>query len=296
LQALKAARQRNNSLVLNDAQKNVEAARRRLQLWDVSDAQIDGLARSGKVRKSLTFYSPCSGIVVRKNAFEGAYAPAGRLLYRVADLSKVWVYLFAYQNQIHCVYLGQGATLRLPNLPGRTFEGKVIYIYPYLDPKNRAVKVRLEFDNPHLLLKPGMYADVRLEPHRMGIGIKIPQSAILQTGQRSLVYLSEPGNKFRAREITTGMESDGGMMIVLSGLEAGQRIVAAPSFLMDSESRLRAVDLRFGPAPDWMKLVPPRPMPGMKMPGMKMPGMQPRKPMPGMDHKRPMTGREGGRK
>ncbi len=284
------------------AQQNVSTARQRLRFWDVNDQQIDELARTGKTKKTITFYSPFEGIAVEKHAFAGKYMQAGQLLYRIADLSKVWVYVFVYQNQIHCTFEGQQATLHLANLPDRDFYGKVIYIYPYLNPKNRAAKVRLEFENPDLLLKPGMYASVFLEPHRMGIGIKIPQTATLQTGERSLVYLVEPGNKFRAQQITMGMELDGGMMHVLTGLKAGQQIVASPSFLMDSESRLRAVNRRFGPAPDWMKLMPPTQMPGMAMPGMEMPGMKmpgmeqkksmtsmtPEKPMPGMDHKQPM--------
>ena len=211
-------------------EQNVNMARQRLRFWDVTDQQIDELAQTGKVRKSLTFYSPFDGIVVEKHAFEGKFLPAGQLLYRVADLSKVWAYVFVYQNQIHCVYEGQGATLRLANLPGHTFQGKVVYIYPYLDPKNRAVKVRLEFDNPDLVLKPGMFADILLEPHKMGTGIKIPHTAILQTGERSLVYLSEPGNKFQAQEVTTGMELDGGMTAVLTGLKEGQQHRRGPQF------------------------------------------------------------------
>ena len=198
LQALQQARETNNAEVVASAQQNVSTARQRLRFWDVSDQQIDELARTGKTKKTITFYSPFEGIAVEKHAFAGKYMQAGQLLYRIADLSKVWVYVFVYQNQIHCTFEGQKATLHLANLPDREFHGKVIYIYPYLDPKNRAAKVRLEFENPDLLLKPGMYASVALEPHRMGIGIKIPQTAILQTGVRSLVYLSEPGNKFHA--------------------------------------------------------------------------------------------------
>ena len=315
LRAWQQAKQTNNPAVLEGAQQNVDAARQRLRFWDVTDKQIDELAKTGKVRKSLTFYSPFDGIVVEKHAFEGKFLPAGQLLYRVADLSKVWVHVFAYQNQLHCVYEGQGARLRLANLPGHDIQGKVIYIYPYLDPINRAVQVRLEFDNPDLVLKPGMYADILLQPHEMGIGIKVPQKSILQTGQRSLVYLSEPGNKFQAREITAGTELDGGMVEVLAGLEAGQQIVAAPSFLMDSESRLRAVNRRFGPAPNWteqtaadadagnadagdearwihagMKDGPP--MPEMKHEG-ATPDTKREVPMPGMKHEHQMPATKG---
>jgi len=290
LRAWEQAKRTNNPAVLEGAEQNVSIARQRLRFWDVTEEQIDELARTGKVRKSLTFYSPFDGIVVAKHAFQGKFLPAGELLYRVADLSKVWVYVFAYQNQLHCVYKDQGATLRLANLPGRPFRGRVIYIYPYLDPTNRAAKVRLEFDNPGLVLKPGMFADILLDPHQMGTGLKIPQEAILQTGERSLVYLSLPENKFQSQAITTGMELDGGMVEVLTGLHEGQQIVASPSFLMDSESRLRAVDRRFGPAPNWM--AQPRPM---EMPGMKMPGMEHEGAMPGMEHQQAMPAGKGGR-
>jgi Cu(I)/Ag(I) efflux system membrane fusion protein len=282
LQAWQEAKRTNNAAVLEVTGQNVATARQRLRFWDVTDKQIDELVRTGKVRKALEFYSPFDGIVVEKHAFAGKYLPAGQLLYRVADLAKVWVHVFVYQNQIHCVGEGQGATLRLANLPGRAFQGKVVYIYPYLDPTNRAVKVRLEFENPGLVLKPGMFADVLLAPHRMGTGIKIPQKAVLRTGERSLVYLSRPENKFQPREVTTGMELDGGMVEVLAGLQEGEPIVTAPSFLMDSESRLRAVDRRFGPAPDWMKLMPP-----VKMPGMNMPGMEGDRQMPATKGSRP---------
>ncbi len=295
LQALQQARQTNDASVIASARQNVRGTRQRLRFWDITDQQIDALARTGKTRKTLTFSSPFEGVVIAKHAFAGKYMQAGQLLYRIADLSKVWVYVFAYQNQIHCTFEGQKATLRLANLRDREFHGKVIYIYPFLDPKSRAAKVRLEFDNPHLLLKPGMYASVVLEPHRMGMGIKIPRTAILQTGVRSLVYLSEPGNKLHARQVATGMELDGGMMHILTGLREGQQIVASPSFLMDSESRLRAVNRRFGPAPDWMKRMPKMEMPGMAMPGMemptmKMPEMEHNPPMPGRNHKKPMPG------
>lgn len=298
VQAWRQAKQTDNPTVLEGAEQNVNAARQRLRFWDVTAQQIDELARTGKIRKSLVFYSPFEGVVVEKHAFEGKFLPAGQPLYRIADLSKVWGHVFAYPNQLHCVYEGQDATLRVAGLPDRTFHGTVVYIYPYLDPTNRAVKVRLEFENPDLVLKPGMYADIQLAPHRMGIGIKVPQKTILQTGQRSLVYLSEPENKFRAQGVTTGMELDDGMIEIFAGLHEGQQIVAAPSFLMDSESRLRAMNRRFGPAPDWTEKTPPMAMPGMKhegaTPGVKhempMPGTKHEDQMPGMESKEPMSG------
>lgn len=227
------------------AQQNVESARQRLHYMDLTDQQIDEVARARKVPKTMTFYSPFDGIVTRKMVFDGQYMKAGSMLYRIADLSKVWAYFYIYQNEIHCVYEGQGATMTLANLPGYQFQGKVVYVYPYLEPRIRAVKVRVEFDNPELLLKPDMFVQVELEPHHMGVGLKLPQQAILDTGTRQLVYVALPENKFRAREVTTGIELDEGYLEILSGLAEGERVVTSGQFLLDSESRLRLVDRKF---------------------------------------------------
>lgn len=267
-QALTALGPQADAETRREAEQNVESARERLRYWDLTDRQIDDLVKAGKVQKTVTFYSPYDGIVTEKMAFEGEYMKAGSMLYRIADLSKVWVYLYVYQNQIHCVYEGQGATMTLANLPGHEFHGRVVYIYPYLEPKIRAVKVRLEFDNPELILKPDMFAQVVLEPHRMGDGLKIARRAILDTGTRQLVYLALPDDKFAAREVTTGMELDGGKIEVLSGLTAGERIVLSEQFLVDSESRLRLVNRKFlEPAATSSGMVPvPYGMPDMQRP------------------------------
>ncbi len=218
--------------------------------------------------ETVPFTSPFSGIVIEKKAFDGKFVPAGDLLYRIADLTKVWVYVYIFQDEVHCVYEGQAATLTLPELPGRTFDGKVVYVYPYLEPKIRAVKVRLEFDNPDLALKPEMYAHVDLAPHRMGDGLKVPQSALIDTGRRKLAYVARPDHMFEPREVTTGMSLDGDMIEILSGLREGEPVVTSSQFLLDSESRLRSINRKFEPPSP-----PPQPdhrnMPGMKnMPGM----------------------------
>ncbi len=233
----------------SDVKTNTEAARTKLQYLDMTDEQIDELARKGVVQKTLTYYSPFSGIVVEKKAFQGKAIPAGRLLYRIADLSKVWVNVFVYENQIHCVYEGQKATLTLSELPDRTFEGTVVFVYPYLEPKSRTVKVRLEFENPDLKLMPDMFGRVKLEPHSMGEGLSVDQRVVMQTGKRDLVYIALQENRFESREIRTGMELDGGMIEVLSGLEAGERVVASPNFLLDSESRIRLMNRKFRDPP-----------------------------------------------
>ncbi len=231
----------------DSAVDNLQSTRVKLRYLDMTDEQIDQLARKGVIQRTLTYYSPYSGIVVKKEAFAGKAIPAGQLLYRIADLSKVWVDVFVYENQIHCVYEGQEATLTLPELPDRTFPGKVSYIYPYLEPKSRTVKVRLEFANPDLLLMPDMFGRVKLQLHRMGEGLSVPRTAVMQTGIRTLVYIALAGDRFEPREIRTGMELDGNKLEVLGGLEAGDRVVASPDFLLDSESRVRLVNRKFRP-------------------------------------------------
>ncbi len=266
-----------------ETERNLENVRRRLRYWDVSEDQIETVEKSGKVSRTVGFTSPFSGIVVEKRAFEGKFVPAGDLLYRIADLSKVWVYVYVYQDETHCVFEGQPATLSLPGLPGRTFSGKVVYIYPFLEPKIRAMKVRLEFENPELLLKPEMFAHVDLAPHEMGQGLKIPGSVVLDTGRRKLVYVVGPDDTFEPREVTTGMRLDGGMVHVLSGLKEGERLVASSQFLMDSESRLKSINRKFEPLPraqvEESDMSPG--MEGMKgMPGMPGMGRMPEMPKP----------------
>jgi len=268
---LKQDRDRELRGALAQDEENLEAAKQRLRYVDVTDKQIDLLISRGKVPKTLTFSSPADGIVTEKEAVEGSFVRAGELLYRIADLSVVWADVYVYPNQIHCVYDGQQATLKLPNLSGQSFQGKVVYVYPYLQPENRTVKVRLEFQNPELLLKPGMFAQVQLEPHRMGEGVNVLEQAVMHTGRRDLAYVALPGNKFEAREVMLGMELDGGMVEVLGGLRGGERVVTSEEFLMDSDSRLRSINLRFESVPVRdTKKAKSEPHQHEMMPGMKM--------------------------
>ncbi len=232
-----------------NAADNLRSARVKLRYLDMTDEQIDELAKQGTIQKTLKYHSPFSGIIVEKNAFAGTAIPEGKLLYRIADLSLVWVSVFVYETQIHCVHQGQAATLTLPELPGREFKGKVTFVYPYLDPKSRTAQVRLEFENPDLALMPDMFGHIQLEPHTMGEGLRVPRTAVMETGKRSLVYVALPQNRFEAREVRTGMELDNDQLEILSGLQPGERVVVTPDFLMDSESRIRLINRKFLPPP-----------------------------------------------
>ena len=279
LQALEKTAARSSDAARQDAQSILDAAGEKFLYLDVTQSQIDDLAREKKVRKTVAFYSPFDGIVFRKGVFEGTYVKAGSLLYQIVDLSTIWVTMYLDADQSHCVEKGQQATMTLSNLPGYKFSGKLTYIYPDLDLKTRSLRVRLEFSNPDLLLKPGMFTNVVLAPREMGEGLLIPQRAVLRTGTREAVYVSltdedsRPTGKFEARSVTTGMRLDGNKVQLLDGLKAGEQVVLSGNFLFDSESRLPSIDRKLLESSEWTEGAS-RPMRGMDMPekrGMDMP-------------------------
>lgn len=223
----------------DQAERLVEAARVQLKYFDISDAQIDELRRTREITKTLTINSPASGIVTEKMALEGMYVKPGMRLYTLADLSTVWVYVDVYEYQLPWVRIGQDATMTLPYLPGRTYEGEVVYVYPYLEEQTRVIKVRLEFPNPELALKPGMYATVTLKSELEREAVLVPREAYIDSGVRRVAFLALPGGKFQPREIDVGVEAEDGMVEVRQGLEPGDRVVVSGQFLLDAESKLK---------------------------------------------------------
>ena len=162
-----------------------ESAKRRLKLWDINDDQIKTLEETGQAKKTLTLYSPFSGIVLEKAAYKGMNVMPGVALYKLADLSVVWLYADVYEYELPFIRLGQQATVQLSYLPGEAFTGKAIYIYPSLDPSTRTAKVRFELPNPHGKLKPEMYANVEIKVH-LGSKLAVPEGAIIDTGIRQI--------------------------------------------------------------------------------------------------------------
>jgi Cu(I)/Ag(I) efflux system membrane fusion protein/cobalt-zinc-cadmium efflux system membrane fusion protein len=221
------------------ASRLVEAARVQLRYFDVSDDQIDQLQRSGEIQKTLTIHSPARGIVTEKMALEGMYVQPGMRLYTIADLDKVWVLLDIYEYQLPWVRIAQKAIMTLPYIPGRQFAGQVVYIYPYLQQQTRVVKVRLEFENPALELKPDMYANVTLQADLDRQALLIPREAYIDSGTRKVSFVDLDGGKFEPREVQVGVEAEDGMVEVLSGLEVGERVVVSGQFMLDAESKLR---------------------------------------------------------
>lgn len=223
----------------DQARQLVEAARVRLRYYDVSDDQIEALARTREIQKTLTIHSPARGIVTEKMALEGMYLTPGMRLYAIADLSKVWVYVDIYEYQLPWVRVGQEARMSLPYIPNRDFAGQVTYIYPYLDKQTRVIKVRLEFENPSLALKPAMYANVTLRADLDTSALLISREAFIDSGLRKVAFLALGDGKFQPREIQTGVEAEDGMVEVQHGLEEGDRVVTSGQFLLDAESKLK---------------------------------------------------------
>ncbi|HEX9052740.1 MAG TPA: efflux RND transporter periplasmic adaptor subunit, partial [Anaeromyxobacter sp.] len=221
-----------------DGDALVEAARRKLELWDVPRAEIERIERSGKPSRTLTFYSPATGVVTRKDVVPGMRVSAGDMPFEIVDLSRVWVLADAYETDLGRVKVGMPATLTLKAFPNRTFQGRVAFIDPMLDPKTRTAKVRIDVPNPSGDVRPEMFGEVVLRGTPR-TGLRIPADAVIQSGTQSVVFVALPDGKFQPREVKLG-PSDGQHVEVQSGLEAGDGVVTRANFLVDSESRLRA--------------------------------------------------------
>ncbi|MBI2820707.1 MAG: efflux RND transporter periplasmic adaptor subunit [Acidobacteria bacterium] len=226
--------------VSKGARSLLEATRRRLELFDVTGEQIRQLEQTGEVKKSLVVYSPVSGHVLEKNAFENMYVTPETHVYTIADHTRIWAQAEVYENEIPYVRVGQTVTMTVPTFPGETFRGKISYIYPHLNKKTRTMEARLEFPNPDLKLKPEMYANVEIQAP-VGERLAIPESAVLRTGTRDLVFVDLGGGSMQLRRVELGARA-GGHYEILKGLQRGEKVVSAANFLIDAESKVQGVE------------------------------------------------------
>ena len=238
LQALRSQTRARETSAPERADYLVRAARNRLRLWDIAPADLERLTSSGEPLEHLPIRSPVTGYVVDKNLARGSAFAPGERLYRIAPLAKVWIEAEIYEYELPLVREGQAATVTLPYMPERSFEAAVGYVYPTLNPKTRTARLRIQLPNLDLALRPDMYANVRVHADR-GERLVVPQSAVLYAGERSFVFRALGEGRFRPQPVEVGLRS-GEQVEILSGLEPGDPIVTSGTFLIASESRLRA--------------------------------------------------------
>lgn len=241
LRNLERARGSSFATVREDAERIVASTRQRLEYWEVPVELIEALEQTGDVSKTVTLQAPASGVVIRKEAVEGAHVMAGADLFEIADLSSVWVHASFYDDELPWISDGQPVVMELSYLPGREFFGRVSYVYPYLRDKARDAHARIVFQNPDLALKPGMYVNIRIEGSVVDDAIVVPLEAVIRSGARTVAFVDHGGGRYEPREVELGEEGgeNNAWVRVLSGLREGERVVTSAQFMLDSESRLQ---------------------------------------------------------
>lgn len=218
------------------ARELLESARRRLDYWDIPQDEIARIEASGSVTKTITLHAPASGIVVEKNVVLGAHFMPGMRLYRIADLSRVWLAAEIFEKDLSLIRTGQSARVTFEAYPGESFSALVTYVYPTISMTARTGRIRLELANADLRLKPGMYAEAEFLLPADGNSLIVPRSAVLTTGERSVVFVAEHG-MLMPHDVVTGLVN-GDEVEILSGLAAGDVVVSSATFLIDAESNL----------------------------------------------------------
>jgi len=240
LLALKSREQLKNSPIASISQNGeglVGSARQRLLLFGVKESQIAELEKSGKPNIRIPIYSPFSGVVIEKMVQQGQYVAMGEALFNIADLSSVWVEMEIYENEVSNIHIGQQVEIRSQSFPDKPSTGRIAFVYPFLDPKTRTVKARVELANPGLKLKPEMFVNaiirVPLSP-----SLVVPVTALMNTGKRKVVWVESSPGMFESRTVQVGQQS-GEKVQILSGLQAGDKVAVSGGYLIDSESQLK---------------------------------------------------------
>jgi len=230
-----------SALSIQGADQLVESAKRRLLYWDISESEIQALEKRGTPKKTMTIYSPANGIVTDKMVINGQNIMPGMTLYKIADLTAVWGIAQIYQYQLQWIKVGDKTDLNLSYMPGKTFQGRITYIYPYLDSESKTAQVRIEIQNIHNYeFKPGMFADVSIKSPLSVETVAVPNQAIIHTGTKDVAIIALGNGYFKPVNVTLGARGDGGYIQVINGLNEGDNIVTSSQFLIDSESNLNA--------------------------------------------------------
>lgn len=240
LLAVKSREQLKNSPIPSISQNGdglVSSAKQRLMLFGVKEHQIAELEKAGKPTIRLPIYTPQSGIVIEKMVQQGQYVNTGDPLFSIADLSRVWVEVEIYENEFPNIHIGQQVEIRSQSFPGKPFSGRIAFVYPFLDPKTRTVKARVEMPNPGMKLKPDMFVNAVIKIP-LGSAIIVPVTAVIDSGKRQVVWVETSQGMFEPRDVRVGQTSDDKIQI-LSGLTAGDKVAVSGGYLIDSESQLK---------------------------------------------------------
>lgn len=231
----------------DSAERLVESARQRLELWDLPPEELRALDETRQARTTVVFRSPVSGYVIEKQAVQGMHVAAGQTLYRVADLSRVWVEADVYEQEMPLLRVGRSAIVTLDAYPGERFTGRSVYIYPFVEERTRTVRVRFEFPNPNGRLRPGMYANVELQAPA-GTGLTVPGNALVESGRQQIVFVALGNGYFEPRQVRVGRRLEDRVEI-LENLKEGEQVAVGATFFLDSESQLRGALEGYQPLP-----------------------------------------------
>ena len=229
------------------AESLVGSTRDRLTYWDITEQQIDDLETSRQVQRRLTFTSPADGVVakVMSEALEGMFVKPGMNLYKIASLSTVWVHADIYEQDIPWIRKGQPAVVSFRNAPEEQSRGKVLFLYPEVSRDTRTLKICVQVPNPQHRLRPGMYADVVVQGPLVKSAVVVPQSAVIRSGERNIVFVDLGDGRFDPREVDLGVKGEGNRIQIVSGVAAGEDVVTQAQFMLDSESRIQAAIAQF---------------------------------------------------
>lgn len=224
--------------IADGAERLLESSRKRMKYWDISDRQIEKLMKTGEVKKSMTLYASYDGIVTMKMVNEGQRIQAGMELFKISDISNVWVYADIYEYELPWIKAGQEAWVERP-YGGEPIRGKIDQIYPYLEAKTRTVKARIVLDNPEYTLKPDMYVNVVIDAQTVKDVFAIPVEAVIDSGDKKTVFVALGDGKFEPRQVRTGLRGEKGFIQIKEGVLPGEWVVTSAQFMLDSESQLR---------------------------------------------------------
>ena len=227
------------TMLAKDSQSIAEAAKQRLQLWDISESQIKTIAKTGKPIRTLSIESPVNGAVIQKNVVLGMRVMPGDKMFDIADLSTVWVVADLYESQMAQVGIGQKVSISFDNFPGKVIASTIDFVAPVLTGETRTVRVRCTIPNADSQLKPQMFAamEIRID---LGEKLAVPDDAVIDTGTRKIVYVDRGEGLFEPREVLTGIKS-GGLTELTQGVKVGEKVAIAANFLIDSEAQLKGI-------------------------------------------------------